>query len=134
LLVDCVRLYGFPSPDSDYDLRAAHVLPLENVLSLDVHDETVQDSRVILRISGRSAGGYWVDTSSNSSKRKKASASTPGMRIAEMATTDALHLYRQCHSLGPRRPDHPKSTTTSTISQMGNVHTKSEITASTKRM
>jgi len=22
------HLYGFPSPDSDYDLRAAHVLPL----------------------------------------------------------------------------------------------------------
>jgi len=32
------------------------------------------------------------------------------------------------------RPDYPKSTTTSTISQMGNVQTKSEITASTKRM
>jgi predicted nucleotidyltransferase len=23
------HLYGFPSPDSDYDLRGAHVLPLE---------------------------------------------------------------------------------------------------------
>jgi uncharacterized protein len=41
------HLYGFPSPDSDYDLRGAHVLPLENVLSLDVPDETVQDSRVM---------------------------------------------------------------------------------------
>ena len=41
------HLYGFPSPDSDYDLRGAHVLPLENVLSLDVRDETVQDSRVM---------------------------------------------------------------------------------------
>jgi hypothetical protein len=29
---------------SDYDLRGAHVLPLEKVLSLDVRDETVQDS------------------------------------------------------------------------------------------
>jgi hypothetical protein len=29
---------------SDYDLRGAHLLPLENVLSLDVGDEAVQDS------------------------------------------------------------------------------------------
>jgi uncharacterized protein len=41
------HLYGFPSPDSDYDLRGAHMLPLENVLSLDVRDETVQDSCVM---------------------------------------------------------------------------------------
>jgi uncharacterized protein len=41
------HLYGFPSPDSDYDLRGAHMLPLDNVLSLDVRDETMQDSRVM---------------------------------------------------------------------------------------
>src|SRR5438067_13631638 len=41
------HLYGFPSPDSDFDLRGAHVLPLENVLGLEVRDETVEDSRVI---------------------------------------------------------------------------------------
>ncbi len=41
------HLYGFPSPDSDFDLRGAHVLPLEKVLGLDVRDETVQASRVI---------------------------------------------------------------------------------------
>jgi len=41
------HLYGFPSPDSDFDLRGAHVLPLENVVGLEIHDETVQDSRVI---------------------------------------------------------------------------------------
>jgi uncharacterized protein len=41
------HLYGFPSPDSDFDLRGAHVLPLENIVGLDVRDETVQDSRVI---------------------------------------------------------------------------------------
>src|ERR1035437_3895802 len=41
------HLYGFPSPDSDYDLRGAHVLPLEKVVGLDVCDETVQDSRII---------------------------------------------------------------------------------------
>jgi uncharacterized protein len=41
------HLYGFPSPDSDFDLRGAHVLPLENVVGLEVRDETVEDSRVI---------------------------------------------------------------------------------------
>src|SRR5207253_4553415 len=41
------HLYGFPSPDSDFDLRGAHVLPFENVIGLEVRDETVQDSRVI---------------------------------------------------------------------------------------
>ena len=41
------HLYGFPSPDSDYDLRGAHVLPLESVVGLEVQNETVQDERVI---------------------------------------------------------------------------------------
>lgn len=41
------HLYGFPSPDSDFDLRGAHVLPLEKVVGLEVRDETVQDSRII---------------------------------------------------------------------------------------
>lgn len=41
------HLYGFPSPDSDFDLRGAHVLPLEHVLGLDARDETVECSRVI---------------------------------------------------------------------------------------
>jgi predicted nucleotidyltransferase len=41
------HLYGFPSPDSDYDLRGAHILPVERVVGLQVRDETVEDSRVI---------------------------------------------------------------------------------------
>src|ERR1035437_3570217 len=41
------HLYGFPSPDSDFDLRGAHVLPLEKVVGLEARDETVQDSSVI---------------------------------------------------------------------------------------
>lgn len=41
------HLYGFPSPDSDFDLRGTHVLPLAKVLGLDVSDETVQDERFI---------------------------------------------------------------------------------------
>ena len=41
------HLYGFPSPDSDFDLRGAHVLPVEKVVGLEVREETVEDSRVI---------------------------------------------------------------------------------------
>jgi len=41
------HLYGFPSPDSDFDLRGIHVLPLPSVVGLDVRDETLEDSRVI---------------------------------------------------------------------------------------
>lgn len=41
------HLYGFPSPDSDFDLRGAHVLPLPAVLGLEVTGETVEDSRLI---------------------------------------------------------------------------------------
>jgi len=36
------HLYGFPSADSDYDLRGVHVLPLADVVGLDVGRETVQ--------------------------------------------------------------------------------------------
>lgn len=45
--VSGAHLYGFPSPDSDFDLRGAHVLPVEQVIGLEIRDETVQDSRVI---------------------------------------------------------------------------------------
>jgi len=41
------HLYGFPSPDSDFDLRGAHVLPIEKVLGLEARDETVEQSRII---------------------------------------------------------------------------------------
>lgn len=41
------HLYGFPSPDSDFDLRGAHVLPLNEVLGLNAKHETVEDSRII---------------------------------------------------------------------------------------
>jgi len=36
------HLYGFPSPDSDYDLRGVHILPLRDVVGLDVGRETIQ--------------------------------------------------------------------------------------------
>ena len=41
------HLYGFPSPDSDFDLRGAHVLPLPKIVGLETSDETVEDSRII---------------------------------------------------------------------------------------
>lgn len=36
------HLYGFPSPDSDFDLRGIHILPLRHVLKLSVEQETVE--------------------------------------------------------------------------------------------
>jgi len=40
------HLYGFPSADSDYDLRGVHLLPLEDVIGLDVGRETVEKSGI----------------------------------------------------------------------------------------
>ena len=34
--VSGAHLYGFPSPDSDHDRRGAHVLPVAEVVGLDV--------------------------------------------------------------------------------------------------
>ncbi len=36
------HLYGFPSADSDFDLRGVHLLPLEQVVGLDPGEETVE--------------------------------------------------------------------------------------------
>ncbi len=38
------HLYGFPSPDSDYDLRGAHILPAREVVGLDPGRETIEVS------------------------------------------------------------------------------------------
>ncbi len=40
------HIYGFPSPDSDYDLRGVHLLPLETVIGLKEGQVTVERSRV----------------------------------------------------------------------------------------
>ncbi|MFN8375718.1 MAG: nucleotidyltransferase domain-containing protein [Anaerolineae bacterium] len=42
MTVSGAHLYGFPSPDSDYDLRGAHLLPLREVLGLLPSNETVK--------------------------------------------------------------------------------------------
>jgi uncharacterized protein len=47
------HLYGFPSPDSDYDLRGCHVLPIHEVVGLDQGRETVESSTL--------DGGFEVD-------------------------------------------------------------------------
>src|SRR5688500_13050967 len=44
LSISGAHLYGFPSPDSDYDLRGVHVLPLREVVSLNPRRETVEVS------------------------------------------------------------------------------------------
>lgn len=40
--VSGAHLYGFPSEDSDYDLRGVHVLPVREVIGLDPGRETVE--------------------------------------------------------------------------------------------
>src|SRR6516165_4264196 len=44
--VSGAHLYGFPSPDSDYDLRGVHLLPLEDVVGLTIGQETVEKSGI----------------------------------------------------------------------------------------
>jgi len=42
--VSGAHLYGFPSPDSDYDLRGVHILPLRDAIGLDAGRETIEIS------------------------------------------------------------------------------------------
>ncbi len=42
--VSGAHLYGFPSPDSDYDLRGIHVLPVREVVGLETGTETIEVS------------------------------------------------------------------------------------------
>jgi hypothetical protein len=44
--VSGAHLYGFPSPDSDYDLRGVHILPLEAVTGLNPAQETIEQSQL----------------------------------------------------------------------------------------
>ena len=44
--VSGAHLYGFPSPDSDYDLRGAHILPVTECLGLLTKQETIEVSGV----------------------------------------------------------------------------------------
>src|SRR5690348_13405318 len=40
------HLYGFPSPDSDYDLRGAHLLPLAEVIGIEHGPMTIEKSGI----------------------------------------------------------------------------------------
>jgi hypothetical protein len=40
------HLYGFPSPDSDYDLHGIHILPVSEVVGLNLGRETIEVSEV----------------------------------------------------------------------------------------
>jgi len=40
--VSGAHLYGFPSPDSDYDLRGVHILPVEEAIGLLPKRETIE--------------------------------------------------------------------------------------------
>ncbi len=40
------HLYGFPSPDSDFDLRGIHLLPLKDLVGLTEGEETVEKSGI----------------------------------------------------------------------------------------
>jgi predicted nucleotidyltransferase len=41
------HLYGFASPDSDADLRGVHVLPLEDVVGLQLPNETLEETGIV---------------------------------------------------------------------------------------
>jgi predicted nucleotidyltransferase len=40
------HIYGFPSRNSDFDLRGAHVLPLDEVLGLRIRHETIEKENI----------------------------------------------------------------------------------------
>ena len=46
ITISGAHLYGFPSPDSDYDLRGVHLLPLPEVIKLNPGRETIEHSEI----------------------------------------------------------------------------------------
>lgn len=55
------HLYGFPSPDSDYDLRGVHLLPLKEVVGLQGGHETIEKSGI--------DGGLEIDLVTHDAKK-----------------------------------------------------------------
>lgn len=55
------HLYGFPSADSDYDLRGCHLLPVREVVGLDDGRETIEHSTT--------EGGLEVDLVTHDAKK-----------------------------------------------------------------
>lgn len=46
MTISGAHLYGFPSPDSDYDLRGVHILPVREVIGLDAGRETIEVAEI----------------------------------------------------------------------------------------
>jgi predicted nucleotidyltransferase len=46
MTVSGAHLYGFPSPDSDWDLRGAHILPVRDVVGLGPARETIESMKI----------------------------------------------------------------------------------------
>jgi hypothetical protein len=46
ITISGAHLYGFPSPDSDFDLRGVHVLPVTDVIGLNTPKETIDVSGI----------------------------------------------------------------------------------------
>ena len=44
ITISGAHLYGFPSPDSDFDLRGAHILPAREILGLLNKNDTIERS------------------------------------------------------------------------------------------
>ena len=85
------HLYGFPSPDSDFDLRGAHVLPLENVVGLDVRDETIEDSRVI---EGQAAALQIDDAFDRAWRRVGLALDRSGFTVEDRDRAQGLYFVR----------------------------------------
>ncbi len=82
------HLYGFPSPDSDFDLRGVHVLPLEKVIGLEVRDETIQQEMIVPPDGPQpSAGSAGWEMSKAGGSRIAAEPEAPALRQA--GTPDA---------------------------------------------
>jgi predicted nucleotidyltransferase len=47
ITISGAHLYGLPSPDSDYDLRGVHILPLPEVIGLKTRQETIEVAHVL---------------------------------------------------------------------------------------
>jgi len=45
ITISGAHLYGFPSPDSDYDLRGSHILPIQEFIGLETGNETIEWSQ-----------------------------------------------------------------------------------------
>lgn len=46
-VISGAHLFGFPSPDSDVDIRGVHILPLEQVISLKAPKDTINLDRIV---------------------------------------------------------------------------------------